>query len=553
MTPDNAATHRWPIRLIAAITFINGLFAILEIILIRFSPRLEALLPFDYESISRNLGLFAGFALIYFSGRLLARKKLAWYAATIGSAVIVLVNIVYAHRVDAMLLPGLSLILLVMYRDAFQVESEPITAAQGLRLFLISIAVAIAYGTIGFYLLLRRDFGYDFSLIQSFERTIREYSLIGNTDLIARTREARWFLVSLDVFGILTLGFAIFSLFRPLSYRYVTLASDRNQARQLLDRYGRTSEDYFKLWPEDKAYFFGDDGESFVAYRVTGGVALVLGEAVGPIKTLPRLLHQFSAFCRRHDWVVAYLYLQADVLPLYEQAGMRAVKIGEDAIVELKGFVETTINNKHFRSVKNKFERLGYRFEVTEPPQAGPLLRHMAEVTRSWIKQNGRVERGFTQGYHDRSYLAHSPIYSLYDQSGKLVAFANGIHSYDPKQATIDLMRYRHDAETGAMDYLSLCLLQRLYADGWEEFSFGLAPLSGLDDSTDRKLEARALARLARINVASFSFDGLRRYKNKFKPRWEPRYLAYERGGVGLGMTALAISRLTKPLNVDEP
>jgi phosphatidylglycerol lysyltransferase len=311
MTPDDSASHRWPIILIAGITFLNGLFAILEIILIRFSPRIEALLPFNYESLSRNLGLFAGFALIYFSGRLLARKRLAWYVALIGSGVIVLGNIVYAHRIDAMLLPALSFVLLALYRDQFQVESEPITAAQGLSLFLISVGIALAYGTIGFYLLLRRDFGHDFNLMQSFNRTLREYSLYGNTDLVPRTREAHWFLDSLDLFGIITLGFAVFSLFRPLSYRYVTLPTDRNQARHILERYGKTSEDSFKLWPEDKAFFFNDIGDAFIAYRVSNGVALALGAATGPDHALPGLLRQFTAFCNRHDWAVAYLYLDA--------------------------------------------------------------------------------------------------------------------------------------------------------------------------------------------------------------------------------------------------
>ena len=230
---------------------------------------------------------------------------------------------------------------------------------------------------------------------------------------------------------------------------------------------------------------------------------------------------------------------------------MRSLKIGEDAIVDLDGFVETTMNNKHFRSVTNKFRRLDYRFDVTEPPQPSLLLRQMGDVTRSWLRQNGRTERGFALGYHDRTYLSHSPIYSLYDQRGRLVAFANGVKSYNPDPATIDLMRDRDDAETGVMDYLSLCIMKHLYETGWKEFSFGLAPLAGLDDETGRSLEARALARLARVNVASFSFDGLRRYKNKYKPRWEPRYLAYDRGSVGLGMTALAISRLTKPVDVD--
>lgn len=552
MSPDTVVSHRWPILLIAGITFINGLFAILEIILIRFSQRLEALLPFDYEALSRNLGLFAGFALIYFSGRLLAQKRLAWYVAVIGSCVIVIANIVYAHRIDALLLPGLSLILLVAYRDQFQVESEPITTSQGLRLFLVTIVVALAYGTIGFYLLLRRDFGYDFNLVQSFNRTLREYSLYGNTDLITRTREARWFLDSLDIFGVLTFGFAIFSLFRPLSYRYVTQPTDRAQARRILELYGKTSEDSFKLWPEDKAYFFGSDGDSFIAYRVSNGVALALGEAIGSKTALPRLVAEFAAFCRRHDWAVAYIYLYGASLPLYEATGLRSIKIGEDAIVELDNFISTTMHNKHFRSVVNKFTRLGYRFEATEPPQAPSRIRQMGDVTRSWLRQNGRTERGFALGYHDRSYLARSSVYCMYDKSGKMIAFANGIKSYNPKQATIDLMRYRYDAETGVMDYLSLCIMKHLYESGWKEFSFGLAPLSGLDDNIGRNLETRVLVRLARINFASFSFDGLRRYKNKFNPRWEPRYLAYDRGGVGLGMTALAISRLIKPVSVDE-
>jgi phosphatidylglycerol lysyltransferase len=552
MTPKTGSTPSWPVQLVAGLTFLNGLFAIFEILFVRFSPRIEALLPFNYESLSRNLGLFAGFAIIYFSGRLLARKRLAWYIAFISSLIIVVGHVLYIHSPTALILPALTLILLAVYRDQFQVESEPITGAQGLRLFAISVVAAIVYGTVGFYLLLRRDFGHDFNLEQSFIRTLRQYSLVGNTDLVARTHQANWFLDSLDAFGILTLAFALFSLFRPLSYRYGTLPVERNRARHLLDTYGRSSEDSFKLWPEDKSYFFGLDDDSFLAYRVSNGVALVLGEAVGPAEAIPNLLQRFAVYCHRHDWLVSYIYLPGEALAAYELGGMHRLKIGEDAIVDLKTFTEKTQRNKHFRAVHNKFQRLGYRFEVTEPPQSSLVLREVADVTRSWLKQAGRSERGFALGYHDRTYLGRSKLYLLRDGNGRLVAFANAIDSYNPNQATIDLMRYRHDSETGVMDFLFLSLMGQLSNDGWREFSLGFAPLAGLDDGPGRTLDERVLGRLSRTGLNRFSFVGLRRYKDKFEPRWEPRYLVYERAGVGLGMTALAVSRLTKPKSIDK-
>lgn len=47
-------------------------------------------------------------------------------------------------------------------------------------------------------------------------------------------------------------------------------------------------------------------------------------------------------------------------------------------------------------------------------------------------------------------------------------------------------------------------------------------------------------------STALFSFKGLRRYKAKFEPAWEERFLVYQDGHAGLVWTALALGRITR-------
>jgi phosphatidylglycerol lysyltransferase len=535
-----------PVRLVSAIVFLNGLFAILEVVYSRFSIRLEYLLPVDYEYYGRFFGLFAGFLLIYFSSQLMKRKQLAWWIAFVGSVLIVIDHGLLSRNLSALFLPSTSLVLLAVYYDQFRVKSESTSLKQGMKLLLLSIAVALAYGTIGFTKLLPRDFSphQNFTLWQGAVRTVREFTLIGNSDLTPRTHEAKWFLASLDSLGAFSIAVAFLSMFRPLAYRYRTLPQERKRARDVLEEYGTSSEDAFKLWPEDKSYYFLPGGDAFVAFRVARSVALVLGEPVGPVEQWSDLIGHFKQYCRVHDWSVALIYVPKGHLKLLENTGLRPLKIGEDAVVEVNHFASEVSHNKHFRAVRNKFERLGYRFEVSEAPQSREVLTGAAAVTRSWLGNEGRSERGFGLGYHDTEYLRRSRMYLLYNEKGRLVAFANAVRSYNPNQETIDLMRQTNTAETGAMDVLILNILEYLSSQGIAEFSLGLAPMAGVGKGPERTLEERVIGYFGRIGIGGFAYSGLRRFKAKFEPQWEERYFLCDRNPVALARAAAAISEV---------
>ena len=58
----------------------------------------------------------------------------------------------------------------------------------------------------------------------------------------------------------------------------------------------------------------------------------------------------------------------------------------------------------------------------------------------------------------------------------------------------------------------------------------GTAPLSGFESSPVAPLWNRLGRFLYRHGEALYNFQGLRAYKEKFHPVWEPRYLAYPGG-----------------------
>jgi type IV secretory pathway VirJ component len=94
-------------------------------------------------------------------------------------------------------------------------------------------------------------------------------------------------------------------------------------------------------------------------------------------------------------------------------------------------------------------------------------------------------------------------------------------------EVTVGLMRHKPDATSRyAMEYLFIRLMQCLREQGYHTLSLGMVPLSGFQAHR----RAPQWHRLARV-IWSFgrrfyNFQGLRTFKEKFEPVWEPRYLA---------------------------
>jgi phosphatidylglycerol lysyltransferase len=406
----------------------------------------------------------------------------------------------------------------------------------------IAFALLFLYGVGGFWLLEEVQFNFNFHVADAVRATLAVITLAGDPDLTAQTAYAVWFARSVYLLTFVAMAYTGFALFLPVVYRFRTLPRERARAAALLERYGRSSIDYFKLWP-DKAYYFSPTGNSFIAYAVGGHTAVALGDPVGSDDEVETTIQGFAKLCRVNDWRIAFHQTLPDFIAVYQKLGFRKLKIGDEASIDLTTFNLEGKERKKLRAVVNRFAREGVRLEQFPPPVPATVLRQAREVSDDWLRLPGRRERTFSVGLFDETYLRQTPVVAMFNSDGEMLAFVNRIPAYVKGEATIDLMRHRTDAPNGTMDFLFTKLFLMCRQEGYKQFSLGLAPLARFGDSEPRTAEERAVHFFLNHLNFLFSYAGLRQYKAKFASSWEPRYLIY-RHAHELPRIAYALTRV---------
>jgi phosphatidylglycerol lysyltransferase len=217
---------------------------------------------------------------------------------------------------------------------------------------------------------------------------------------------------------------------------------------------------------------------------------------------------------------------------LYIDLGLTLVKLGEAAVVELDSFCLEGGHRKGLRRTLKEVGRHGAQFSIIPKCEVAARITELKQVSDDWLEAKHTREKGFSLGRFDENYINRFPV-AVVQIEGRIVAFANLLASGDGFEIAVDLMRYARSAPPGVMEYLFTQLLLWGKEHGYRRFNLGMAPLSGLQKRALAPLWSKAGARLYRHGEHFYNFRGLRSYKEKFTPRWEPRYLASP-GGLAL-------------------
>lgn len=282
----------------------------------------------------------------------------------------------------------------------------------------------------------------------------------------------------------------------------------------------------------DKRFLVSAAKDCFLMYQIAGASWIVMGDPVGAREAWSEVLWRIRDLADSHQGRLLLYEVSPPVLDVAIGMGLSIIKYGEEAVVDLAGF---TLDTTRLRSVRRSARALankGARFRIVPADAVTVIADELAAVSDEWLASKHQHEKGFSLGRFDRATIRSFDI-GIVTIDDRIIAFANLLATARKTEISVDLMRQRIEAPPGTMDFLFAHLMEWARDRGYAHFSLGMAPLSGIAGRRLAPAWAKTAAFIFRHGERFYGFKGLRTYKEKFDPLWEPRYIA---GPTGIGM-----------------
>ncbi|MBA3842448.1 MAG: DUF2156 domain-containing protein, partial [Actinobacteria bacterium] len=493
------------------------------------SGLLHSLTPDAVGPLAQAAGVLAAVALLVAARGLARRRRRAWQVATAVAALSTSLHVLHGFN-HGTLASTVVLIFLIARRHDFGRPGDTAT-----RHLLVARLVAAA-GAIGLYALTAlwlnrmaadQPFTARFALRETFDG-LTASNVGGSPHFVGAFGD--WFPISLLLLGVSATAWIVAGWLAPWRHRVVQVERDRDLARSLVHAWGADTLAPFVL-RADKSYFFTPDEQAFLAYRVVGGVAIVSGDPIGHQDNLHEVVGRFVEFAHARDWRIAILGASEQALPLYTRHGLHSLYHGDEAVVDTAAF---SLDGRSIRKVRQSVHRLeeaGYVTRVLRPSEIDAGLRAELEaVARSW--RGNAPERGFV--------MALDALFALGDDDALFVigldaeARAAGFLHFAISQASSSLslssMPRLRDTPNGFNEWLICASIAWARDAGFARVSLNFAPFAALL-APDLELSGlQAVQRRALLSLkGQFQLDNLLAFNRKFFPRWERRFVVYER------------------------
>jgi len=525
--PLRPARHLDDVPVVAAIaTAAVGVVDLLSAVTPNVRWRGRELLHLEPVSVMRNahaLAVPASIALILTAYYLYRRRSGALHLAVVLLSALAVFDLLKGLDIEEAALTAGCAVLLLLSRSSFTARHEPGTFRSALVLVpLLAVAafaaalavVAIAAPASESAVAIARETG-DLLLWQP--------GPFGFRDELARTG------LAVELISVLAVLTAAYLLFRPLAApRDLPDSELRHAAARIVQEHGTDTLAFFKL-RSDKHYLFDEGHTAFLGYRVGNGVLVVSGDPVGEPAAVAELLRSVVGFAEARSLRIAALGVSASGRTLFEQAGLRALYMGDEAIIDTFDF---SLDGRDIRKVRQsvaRLEKAGYEARLERLADLAPAdVAELEQVSEDWLA--GTPERGFSMAMDSlrNPHCGRTLVLCARDKNGAVGGFLQFVPTFGRDAVSLSLMRRRRDTPNGLTEFMIVKAIELLRNRGAREVSLNFAAFARFLREPDGLLE-RAAGKALALGETWFQIERLYRFNAKFFPRWEPRWFMYER------------------------
>ncbi|MBL7495475.1 bifunctional lysylphosphatidylglycerol synthetase/lysine--tRNA ligase LysX [Frankia sp. CNm7] len=341
-----------------------------------------------------------------------------------------------------------------------------------------------------------------------------------------------WIAVLAGLLSAVSLIAAAVVFLRSARAKAYLTAADELVVRGLLLRAGqRDSLGYFAT-RHDKSVVFSPRRDAAVTYRVLAAVSLASADPIGPRAAWAGAIEAWLAEARLFGWFPAVLAASEEGARAYVAAGLKALPIGDEAVIDVAEFSLRDARMEPVRRAARRVRRAGYTITVT---RHGALSAgELAEIGRraeDWRRDD--TERGFSMALGRLGDPADEACVAVlaHDGDGQL----RGVLSMVPwgsRGLSLDLMRRERNAENGLVEAMVAALVDAARDElGVRVISLNFAIFREVFSAAERigagpgaRLNARVLTSASRF----WQIESLYRSNARYLPRWTPRYLCYD-------------------------
>ena len=488
-----------------------------------------AVVPEQVHGISEALVASFGLALLVAARGLARRKRRAWQIAVVILFSLVALHLQHRFGFGA-IATALVAVALVARRSDFDAPGDPESQPRLLLRAAVFTTAILAYGFVALWLnrvMADQPFTLPFAL-REIGRGAIGVNAQGSDHLSGTFGE--WFPISVLLLTVCAAGLLILAWVAPWRYRHALEAHHRRLTRDLVSAWGVDTLAPFVL-RGDKSYFFNEDENAFVAYKVVGGVAIVSGDPIGPPGRFTELIGAFLRFARERGWRVAILGASEHALDVYREHGLHALYHGDEAVVETTTF---SLEGRAIRKVRqsvHRLERAGFTAEAVPPSALTQSEREeVEELARAW--RGAQPERGFVMALDTLFRLddEHALFVLGRTPDGSIAGFLHFAVCRRGSALSLSSMPRLRTTPNGFNEWLVCVAIEWAREHGFEQVSLNFAPFAALlapeaDLSGLQQLERRALLRLK----GRFQLDNLLLFNRKFLPQWRRRFVVYEK------------------------
>ena len=340
---------------------------------------------------------------------------------------------------------------------------------------------------------------------------------------------------------VLGTAYVMLNLLRPARPEpAVASIEDLSRARAIINRSDNCLAN--AALTGDKRLLFNESADAFLMYQVSGRSWIALGDPVGSRGGAEDLVWYFRELSHRHAGHTVFYQTSAERLSLYADLGLAPLKVGDEARVPLADFsleqpARAALRHSHRDAIRD-----GLTFEVIPADGGDALMPELQQISDAWLASKATGEKRFSVGCFSPQYLRRFPL-AIVREGGAPAAFANLWTTDTRAELAVDLMRFGSSAPATTMDFLFIELMTWGRDQGYRWLNLGMAPLSGLDRHPLAPAWHRVGNFVFRHGEHFRNFESLRRYKTRFDPQWEPKYLV-ARGGIALPRVLMDVSVL---------